>query len=96
MPSPVSILDLPEPRFTTRNRARRFIRDGRAEWIEINVSIRFVPSHHAHKSAQVSEHEMLMGRTAYAYDRIGRPLTRQELRGIPFVGDVQRLMLVTR
>src|SRR4051812_23247366 len=34
--------------FTTKNRAKRFVSQGRAEWVEVGVSIRFVSSDHRH------------------------------------------------
>jgi len=41
-----------ECRFTSENRAKRFVAQGRAEWVELSVSIRFIQSDHRHGSAQ--------------------------------------------
>jgi hypothetical protein len=41
-------------RLTTKNRAKRFVPQGRAVWIEFGVSIRFVASDHRHRAAQES------------------------------------------
>jgi hypothetical protein len=40
--------------FTSKNRANRFVAQGRAEWVQAGVSIRFVQSDHRHSSAQKS------------------------------------------
>ena len=50
--------------FTSKNRAKRFVAQGRAEWVEAGVSIRFVQSDHRHNSAQKS-----VDRTRWSYDR---------------------------
>jgi hypothetical protein len=50
--------------FTSANRARRFVAQGRAVWIEPEVSIRFVQSDHRHRSAGAS-----LVATRYWYDR---------------------------
>ncbi|HEU0138304.1 MAG TPA: hypothetical protein VFQ79_01270 [Bryobacteraceae bacterium] len=39
-------------RFTSKNRAKRFVAQGRAEWAEPGISIRFIQSDHRHASAQ--------------------------------------------
>ena len=51
-------------RFTSKNRAQRFVAQGRAEWVEPEVSIRFVPLDHRHRSAQKS-----VDATRYWYER---------------------------
>jgi len=51
-------------RFTSANRARRFVAQGRAEWVEPDVSIRFIQSDHRHCSAQQS-----VEATRYWYER---------------------------
>jgi hypothetical protein len=38
--------------FTSKNRAKRFVTQGRAEWAQAGVSIRFVQSDYRHSSAQ--------------------------------------------
>jgi hypothetical protein len=50
--------------FTSKNRAKRFVAQGRAEWVQAEVSIRFVPSDHRHISVQKSA-EL----TRYWYER---------------------------
>ena len=50
--------------FTSKNRAKRFVTQGRAEWVQAGVSIRFVPSDHRHSSAQAS-----VDQTRYWYER---------------------------
>jgi len=50
--------------FTSRNRAKRFVAQGRAEWVEPGVSIRFIQSDHRHASAQAS-----VEATRYWYER---------------------------
>jgi len=51
-------------RLTTKNRAKRFVSQGRAVWIESGVSIRFVASDHRHRAAQESA-----DMTSYWYER---------------------------
>ena len=50
--------------FTSKNRAKRFVAQGRAEWVQAGVSIRFVQSDHRHASAQKS-----VDATRWSYDR---------------------------
>jgi hypothetical protein len=50
--------------FTSKNRAKRFVAQGRAVWVQAEVSIRFVPSDHRHSSAQKS-----VDQTGYWYER---------------------------
>jgi hypothetical protein len=50
--------------FTSKNRAKRFVAQGRAEWVQAGVSIRFVEGDHRHSSAQKS-----VDQTRYWYDR---------------------------
>jgi hypothetical protein len=50
--------------FTSKNRAKRFVAQGRAEWVQAGVSIRFVQSDHRHNSAQTS-----VDATRWSYDR---------------------------
>jgi len=51
-------------RFTSANRAKRFVAQGRAEWVEPGISIRFIQSDHRHCSAQQS-----VEATRYWYER---------------------------
>jgi hypothetical protein len=50
--------------FTSLKRALRFIKQGRAEWIESGVSIRFIDSNRKHVLAQQS-----VNATRYWYER---------------------------
>jgi hypothetical protein len=50
--------------FTSKNRAKRFVAHGRAEWVQPGVSIRFVPLDHRHGSAKKSADH-----TRYWYER---------------------------
>ena len=50
--------------FTSKNRAKRFVAQGRADWVQVGVSIRFVQSDHRHSSAQKS-----VDQTRYWYER---------------------------
>ncbi|MCC6363069.1 MAG: hypothetical protein IT165_06060 [Bryobacterales bacterium] len=68
--------------FTSLNRARRFVAQGRAEWVEPDVSIRFIKGDHRHSSAQKS-----VDLTRYSYDRSARTGMAQlsELANLPMV-----------
>jgi hypothetical protein len=50
--------------FTSKNRAKRFVAQGRAAWVQAEVSIRFVQSDHRHVSAQTAANH-----TRWWYDR---------------------------
>jgi hypothetical protein len=50
--------------FTSKNRAKRFVAQGRAKWVEPGVSIRFVQADHRHQSAKKS-----VDATRYWYER---------------------------
>jgi hypothetical protein len=50
--------------FTSKNRAKRFVAQGRAEWVQAGISIRFVQSDHRHSSAQKA-----VDQTRWSYDR---------------------------
>lgn len=71
-----------ECRFTSTNRARRFVAQGRAEWVEPGVSIRFIQSDHRHSSAQKSSDS-----TRFGYDRTSGTgmATLTELANLPMV-----------
>jgi len=49
---------------TSKNRANGFVAQGRAEWVQAGVSIRFVQSDHRHSAAQKSVDD-----TRWSYDR---------------------------
>jgi hypothetical protein len=51
-------------RFTSKNRAKRFVAQGRSVWVEPDVSIRFIASDHRHRAAQESA-----DMTRYWYER---------------------------
>lgn len=69
-------------RFTTKNRARRFVAQGRAEWVELGVSIRFVRSDRRHCAAQAS-----VDTTRLGYERASHTGLAQlsELANLPMV-----------
>jgi hypothetical protein len=68
--------------FTSKNRANRFVAQGRAEWVEAGVSIRFVQSDHRHGSAQAS-----VDATRWSYDRAAHTGMAQlaELANLPMI-----------
>jgi len=68
--------------FTSKNRAKRFVAQGRAEWVELGVSIRFIQSDHRHASAQNSADT-----TRYWYERAAHTGMAQlsELANLPMV-----------
>jgi hypothetical protein len=49
--------------FTSKNRANRFVKSGRAEWMEPGLSIRFLEADHRHRSVRRS-----VEGTALSYD----------------------------
>jgi hypothetical protein len=69
-------------RFTNKNRAKRFVAQGRAEWVETGVSIRFIAADHRHRAAQVS-----VDTTRYGYERAAHAGLAQlsELANLPMV-----------
>ncbi|MCX6629262.1 MAG: hypothetical protein NTW28_16720 [Candidatus Solibacter sp.] len=68
--------------FTSKNRASRFVAQGRAEWVEPGVSIRFIQSDHRHGSAQKSAEA-----TRYWYQRASNTgmATFSEMANLPMV-----------
>jgi hypothetical protein len=68
--------------FTSRNRAKRFVAQGRAEWAETGVSIRFIQSDHRHGSAEKSADA-----TRYWYERAANTGMAQlaELANLPMI-----------
>ena len=52
--------------FTSRNRAKRFVAHGLAEWIEFGVSTRFLRDPRDHRECSVRKH---VEATRYWYDR---------------------------
>ena len=68
--------------FTSKNRAKRFVAQGRAEWVQAGVSIRFVQSDHRHSSAQKS-----VDATRWSYDRAAHTGMAQlaELANLPMI-----------
>jgi len=69
-------------RFTSKNRAKRFVAQGRAEWVEPGVSIRFIHSDHRHGSARKS-----VDATRYWYERAANTGMAQlsELANLPMI-----------
>src|ERR1035441_8995157 len=68
--------------FTSKNRAKRFVAQGRAEWVQVGVSIRFVQSDHRHGSAQKS-----VDHTRWSYDRAANT-------GMARIGDLVNLPMI--
>jgi hypothetical protein len=68
--------------FTSKNRANRFVAQGRAEWVRAGVSIRFAQSDHRHTSAQKA-----VDQTRWSYDRAaGTGMARfAELANLPMI-----------
>jgi len=68
--------------FTSKNRAKRFVTQGRAEWVQAGVSIRFVQSDHRHSSAQAS-----VDQTRYWYERAANSGMAQiaDLANLPMI-----------
>jgi hypothetical protein len=68
--------------YTSKNRANRFVAQGRAEWVEPGVSIRFVQSDHRHLSAQKS-----VDQTRWSYDRAAHTgmATLAEVANLPMI-----------
>jgi hypothetical protein len=68
--------------FTSKNRAQRFVAQGRAEWVQAGVSIRFVQSDHRHSSAQAT-----VDATRWSYDRAARTGVAQmaDLANMPVI-----------
>jgi hypothetical protein len=65
MQKPVRIINpVSDCQFTSRNRAARFVRKGRAEWVHVGKSIRFVSSDRQHQSAKNAA-----DKTRTGYDR---------------------------
>jgi len=71
-------------RYASVQSANRLIRKGRAVWSDAHkTAIRITAPH------EFSQPDSSNGLT---YDRIHRVMTRDELRALPFVGNVDRLM----
>ena len=68
--------------FTSKNRAKRFVAQGRAEWAQAGISIRFVQSDHRHNSAQKAVDE-----TRYWYGRASNTGLAQlaEMANLPMI-----------
>jgi len=68
--------------FTSKNRAKRFVAQRRAEWVEPGVSIRFIQSDLRHCSAQKSA-----AATRYWYERAAHTGMAQlpELANLPMI-----------
>ena len=68
--------------FTSKNRAKRFVAQGRAEWVQTGISIRFVQSDRRHGSAQKS-----VDHTRWSYDRAANTGLAQlaEMANLPMI-----------
>ncbi len=69
-------------KFTSINRAKRFVAQGRAEWVEPGGSIRFVQSDHRHGAAQKSVDATRAGYERAAHTGIA---TLTELANLPMI-----------
>ena len=70
--------------FTTRNRAKRFVARGLAEWIEFGVSIRFLRDPRDHRESAARKQ---VDTTRYWYERASHTGLAQltELANLPLV-----------
>jgi hypothetical protein len=68
--------------FTSSNRAKRFVAQRRAVWVQAGISIRFVESDHRHNSARKAADE-----TRYWYERAANTGLAQlaELANLPMI-----------
>ena len=68
--------------FTSKNRAKRFVTQGRAEWAQAGISIRFVQSDHRHNSARKAADQ-----TRYWYERAANTGLAQlaEMANLPMI-----------
>lgn len=102
MSQKILILQDGETRFTDGNRARRFIRDGRAQWTdETLTAIRFHGKHHTRKSvlAQMKPPPQPHHSTARGYEKgCNEPFSnltklRRGCAEVPMCGDAIRLLV---
>ena len=86
--SSIAILN-PQPhgsRYASLKSAKRLIRKGRAVWADATkAAIRIIGL------GQVTSGLVPIPVTAVGYDRVQRVMRRDELRALPFVGNVDRL-----
>jgi len=69
-------------RFTSKKCAERFVAQGRAEWVQPGISIRFNPSDHRHCAAKKS-----VDTTRYWYERAVNTglATLEQIANLPMV-----------
>lgn len=69
-------------RFTSEKRAKRFVAQGRAEWVNPGVSIRFIQSDHRHCAARKS-----VDTTRYWYERAANTglATLEQIANLPMI-----------
>ena len=70
--------------FTSRNRAKRFVAHGLAEWIEFGASIRFLRDPKDHRDCSARKHVLA---TRYWYDRAA-------CTGMAQLGDLANLPMI--
>lgn len=78
---------------TSYKRAKGYVRRGRAHWVVVGESIRFnteCPQHQSVLSA--AEVAQRISRTGYDRNVGSDSCRREELKHIPFVGEIDRLM----
>ena len=87
--SAIRILNPQGHRYTNRRSAKRLIRRGQAAWVNATQTVIRIIAPQG-ESCQVVIRDV----TATGYDRIDRCLNRDELRALPFAGNVDRLDVV--
>ena len=79
--------------YTSGNRARRYIAQGRAIWVKPDNTIRFIPGDHRHQAAKSSTDS-----TRHHYDRAARGglATIAEVANLPVVNAPRLFLTRTR
>lgn len=77
--------------YTDVNRARRFVKQGRADWVVKDRRLKFRPQSHQHASVVAAvEFKRWTEQQDGDYDGIQRLMRIHELRNLPAVGKVER------
>jgi hypothetical protein len=66
--------------FTNRNRASRFVKSGRARWVDANT-IEFVRTDRRHVAVAASQRRV----SEIGYDQVKRTLSLEEMANIPII-----------
>jgi hypothetical protein len=80
-------------RFTTMNRAKRFVKKRRAEWVAPGISIRFIETSSNHRAAQRSADRTRLGYDCAAAEGKAKI---QQLANLPMVAPAMFLQLGKR